>query len=487
MRTNPHILEVSAHSWLAKLSADLGRQITLKDVPQDVLFAFKQKGFDAVWLMGVWEESPSSRHIAQNDEGINERIKKFVPDYKKEDIMGSPYAIYGYSVHPTLGGNEALAHLRGRLNEMGIMLILDFAGNHLAIDHPLTLTQPDIFIRAQGEPEDKNLFFQTKNGDWLAHGKDPYFPPWTDTVQLNHFNPKTRQLLLQRLLNIEQMCDGVRCDMVMLMLNKIFSETWGKYNTFEYPAAEFWPDAIRAVREKNPSFIFMAEVYWGLEWDVQEMGFDYTYDKTLYDRLLLSSPQDIQGHLTAEHLYQMRSIRFTANHDEADPITAFGREKSLAAAAIAYSIPGARLLTRSQVNGVPLRLPIQYAAAPKFYDEEVYNFYHKFLDIINHPCFHGGQWVMKNPRKTHEHDNSCLNVLSWVWTQMTTIKIVVVNYSEAPANCFLNIDKVPEAETLNIREEFTGTDFTMRSGEAKSKGVRLDLNAYEVKVFSVDF
>ena len=456
-------------------------------MPESYILEVKDLGFDGVWLMGVWLESPASREIARSDAAINAAIARVKPGYKKEDIIGSQFSIYGYEVNPVFGGKEALLKFKEKLNSFGIKLILDFAANHLSIDNPLTLSDPDIFIRHEGDPKDKNLFFQTKNGAWLAHGRDPYFPPWTDTVQINHFSPKARVYLMQQLFKVIQLCDGLRCDMVMLMFNKVFKDTWGKFVKAPPMPEEFWPGAIKAVREEKPDFVFVAEVYWGLEWEVQQLGFDYTYDKILYDRLLLSTPQDIQGHLNAEHLYQKHSIRFIANHDEEAPVTAFGREKSKAAAAVVGTINGARLFTLPQVFGEKFRLPIQYAPQTLDKDEEVFAFYKKLLEIINHPCFHGGQWVLKIPKPAADKDDTFKNVLAWGWTQLTTCKLVVINYKNEPSNCFIPIDKMPKDGACLLREEFTQSQVTIPDEDMKRRGIKMELRPYEVRVFSVDF
>lgn len=487
MRANPHILEVNTHEWFNKIKGEIGADITLADIPESYLFDLKAGGFDAIWLMGVWQESPTSRDIARNDPGINNYLAKVQPGYSKEDIMGSQYSIYDYKVNSVFGGDEALLKFKERLNDFGIALILDFAANHLAIDNPLTLTDPDIFVRFKGDNPNKSEFFKTANGDWLAYGRDPHFPPWTDTVQINHFNLKARQYMLDTLLKVASMCDGLRCDMVMLMLNKVFKGAWSKYIQEETPSDEFWPEAIDKVKELYPRFIFVAEVYWGLEWEVQEMGFDYTYDKTLYDRLLLSTAQDIQGHLNAEHLYQKRSIRFISNHDEEAPITAFGKAKSLAAATAAATITGARLFTLSQVFGERRRLPIQYIPKEKFKDEEIYTFYRKLLSIINNPAFHGGQWTLKHPKPLDDKDQTYKNILAWCWTQLNTCKAVIINYGPAPAKFMVALDKIPQQETVFIKEEFTDTLLSVPTAEAKSRGIVLEMKPFEIKILSVNF
>ena len=488
MRTNPHILEVNAQIWLNKIQRHLGRKITLAQIPESYLFEIKSSGFDAIWLMGIWEESLTSRHIARNDEPINNYLKKIVPDYKKEDIFGSPYSICSYKINEKFGTKEDLLAFKAKLNENGLALILDFVGNHFSVDHPLTWQEPDLFITSKTEPSDKELFYQNKNGVWLAHGKDPYFAPWTDSAQLNLFNPKTRQVLLDYLLEVCPLCDGLRCDMVMLMLNKVHKDIWGNYLDFEIPNEEFWPAAIRKVKEKFPSFTFIAEVYWGLESEVQDLGFDFTYDKILYDRLLFSNPTQIADHLRAEHLYQKKTLRFIANHDEEAPITAFGSmQRSFAAAAVAYTLSGARLLTSSQIFGDKHRLPIQYLPERLPSDTSSVDFYTKFLSIINHPCFHGGQWSLKEAKSYDGKDLSYQNILTWVWTQNTTCKIVVINYSGQNSKFKIFIDKLPKKENVHLKDEFLDNSLDIPYKDLKEQGLTLEFAPYEFKIFSVDF
>ena len=119
-----------------------------------------------------------------------------------------------------------------------------------------------------------------KGGDLLlAYGRDPYFSGWPDTLQLNYGNPALQEAMIGELVRIAGQCDGVRCDMAMLVLPEVFERTWG------IPSQPFWPKATQRVGSAVPDFCFMAEVYWDLEWTLQQQGFDYTYDKRLYDRL----------------------------------------------------------------------------------------------------------------------------------------------------------------------------------------------------------
>lgn len=482
MRNNPHILEINARSWLKRHERQAGRKLTLADLPADFWEKLQKTGFDAVWLMGVWKTSPAAEKIARENADIRSQIHAIKPDFSDQDIAASPYAVYEYTVDEALGGNEALAVFRKNLNERGILLFLDFVGNHTAIDAPVVDEHPELFITTgKNAPHiHPDWFFQTRNGDYVAHGRDPYFAPWTDTAQLNYFNPQTRDYMTRELQKVAAMCDGVRCDMAMLSLNKVQRDTWWEFIGGELPHEEFWTQALNAVRAEHPEFVFIAEVYWGLEWDIQELGFDYTYDKVLYDRLRFANADSIRMHLGAEHLFQMRSIRFIANHDEEEPLKAFGREKSLAAATIIATLPGARLFHLFQLLGRPARMPLQYVKDEFPIDTGVEHFYHKLLHIASDPAFHGGQWALKEAVPVYAGEDSCERILCWQWKQRHTGKLVFINYSDAPAQCRVPFKGLAD---YKVREEMEEREITL-SPELATQGMELVLKPYECKIFT---
>lgn len=482
MRTNPHILEINTRAWLKRLEAEHGRHFTLHEIPDQYWQTFKEQGFDAIWMMGVWKQSPKAEEIARHQSDILDQIRCVKPDFKEQDIIASPYAVYEYVVAADLGGDESLRLLRQKLNNMGMALFLDFVTNHTAIDCPMVDARPELYINTgKTEPHiHKDWFFQNADGVWIAHGRDPYFAPWTDTAQLNYFNPQTRELMIQNLRKVAALCDGVRCDMAMLSLNKVHRDTWWEFIGGDLPKEEFWSMALRDIEEKYPNFTFIAEVYWGLEWEIQELGFDYTYDKVLYDRLRFSNPESIKGHLGAEHLFQMRSIRFTSNHDEEESLKAFGKEKSLAASTIIATLPGARMLYLFQMMGRAARLPIQYVNDDFKEDKEVLAYYDKLLKIASQPAFHGGQWALTEVSPVSEEDQSCRNVLAWTWKQMNTASAVVINYSDQPAYGRL---KIKGANGEALREEFSG-DSVALTDEMRQQGLNVELKPFESKIFS---
>ena len=112
-----------------------------------------------------------------------------------------------------------------------------------------------------------------------------------------------------------------------------------------------------------PSLTYIAEVYWDREWDLQQQGFHFTYDKRLLDRLQRVQPAEVRAHLHADPAYANRLVRFLENHDEPRSAPAFAGRLP-AAATIALSLPGMRFLFEGQLEGSEIRTPVQLGRWP---------------------------------------------------------------------------------------------------------------------------
>ena len=140
-----------------------------------------------------------------------------------------------------------------RLRARGLRLMLDFVPNHMGPDHPWVEDHPDYFIAGTeldlSRAPKNYTWVKRKKGDLLlALGRDPYFPGWPDTLQLDYSNPAMQEAMIGELLRVAEQCDGVRCDMAMLVLPEVFERTWDR------PAPPFWPQVTRRVRERVPGF-----------------------------------------------------------------------------------------------------------------------------------------------------------------------------------------------------------------------------------------
>jgi hypothetical protein len=297
--------------------------------------------------MGVWERSPAGLRVAMRDQALRASWHEALADLRPDDVVGSPYCVRDYVVDPALGGPEGLAAARAELAGRGLRLLLDYVPNHVAPDHPWLGEHPDCFVQGDAADLERSPDAFLAAGDHvLARGRDPFFPPWPDVVQLNAFSERLRTLTVDTLAAIGGQADGVRCDMAMLLMNEVFARTWGD-RVGAVPAEDFWTWVLPRVRQRRPDMLFIAEAYWDLEWALQRQGFDHCYDKRLYDRLLQGDAGPVREHLLADIGYQRGLVRFLENHDEPRAAAAMPRDRELAAARWWRRCPARRCGTRA--------------------------------------------------------------------------------------------------------------------------------------------
>jgi len=348
---SPAVYQLDARVVTRELTLRKGSPATLNDLSDNDLDGFAEAGFDAVHLVGVWQTGdhgvlhaqkqllarraaarpppapppaaaePEAAELA-TDTPEEAAAKKAARDAAAaaaaqdhaqakleedhagqaplEAAVGNPTAIIDYSVHADLGGDEALEALRERLHARGLRVFLDFVANHMAADHPWTITHPQLLVR--GSPDDlkrePHNFYCVGEGavaGIFAHGRDPYFDGWEDTVQLNYASDELQEQMCLALVKVAGMCDGVRCEMAMLQCPAVFQETWGQHLEgngvscagLAEESRLFWPRAIAEARRIKEDFVLIGEVYWGREYELQEYGFDYTLDRVAYEQARL--------------------------------------------------------------------------------------------------------------------------------------------------------------------------------------------------------
>ena len=432
VRANPTIYEIDTAPWLHGLGRSLGRPATLADVPGAEWDALAGLPVDAVWLMGVWQRSPIGRAIALGLPELLDGYRAALPDLHEDDVLGSPYCVRDYVVDERFGGPTGLAAARDQLRQRGIALILDFVPNHVAADHPWVTDRPECLLA--GCEDDLALHpkeFMGIAGGVYAKGRDPYFEPWQDVLQLNAFSPELRHAAVETLTAIGDQCDGVRCDMAMLMANEVFARTWGD-RAGAVPDPDYWPGVIARAKQTHPDFLFMAEVYWDMEWTLQQQGFDLCYDKRLYDRLVHDSPESVCGHLRGDADYQERLVRFIENHDEPRAASTFGSPRERAAAVVMSTLPGARLYHHGQLHGARTHVPIQLGREPdEPVDSDLYAFYRRLLRAIAEAKIGSGDWCLCECRPTS--GDSHRQLVAWSWSRPEGRHLVVVNLSPARA------------------------------------------------------
>jgi hypothetical protein len=414
-------------------------------------------------------------------------FEETLPDLREDDIAGSGFAITGYTVQADLGGDSALARLRERLRARGLRLMLDFVPNHTGLDHPWVEEHPEYYVAGTETdlaraPQNYTRAKRLRGDLVLAYGRDPYFAGWPDTLQLNYGNPATQEAMLAELLRIAGQCDGVRCDMAMLVLPDVFERTWGQR------APLFWPKATQRVREQVPGFCFMAEVYWDLEWTMLQQGFDYAYDKRLYDRLREGHARPVREHLLAGLDFQNKLARFLENHDEPRAAAAFAPGQHEAAAVITFLSPGLRFFHQGQFEGRRKRISPHLVRAPlEPPDAVLHEFYGSLLALIRQPIVRDGQWRLLECVAAWDGNATGECFIAWSWhAQDGQRRVMAVNYAGNQSQCYVRLP-FPELSGHKVRlKDLTGPVTYDRDGsELVSRGLYLDLPAWGFHVFEV--
>jgi hypothetical protein len=483
----PLLYQINTRVWLTDLSRQLRRRATLDDVADADLDRLAEMGFDWIWLLSVWQTGPLAQHVSRTNPQWRREFEETLPDLTDDDIPGSGFAITGYTVHENLGGDAALARLRKRLAARGLRLMLDFVPNHMGLGHPWVQDQPEYFIQGsaldQSRAPQNYTWVKRKGGDLLlAHGRDPYFDGWPDTLQLNYANPDTQDAMIDELVRIAGQCDGVRCDMAMLVLPEVFERTWGKR------APPFWPRATQQVRKLHPGFCFLAEVYWDLEWTLQQQGFDYAYDKRLYDRLRERHARPVREHFLAGLEYQDKLARFLENHDEPRAAAAFPPGVHQAAAAITFLSPGLRFFHQGQLEGRRKRISPHLGRGPiEPLDVQLQEFYQRLLAVLRQPVVRDGNWQLLECTPAWEGNptHDCFLVFAWQSAGKAPL-IVAVNYAAHQSQCHV---RLPLADLAGIQwrlqDQLSSAYHDWNGADLQQRGLYLDMGPWQACVFSL--
>jgi glycosidase len=483
----PSLYQINTRVWLTELARNLGRPATLDDIPDSELQRLADLGFDWVWLLSVWQTGLAGEQVSRGNPEWRKEFQETLTDLREEDIAGSGFAITGYKVHEGLGGDAALARLRERLRRNGLLLLLDFVPNHTALDHPWVETHPEFYI--QGTEADlvrsprNYAWVKRKQGDLLlAHGRDPYFAGWPDTLQLNYGNPATQDAMIAELSKIAGQCDGVRCDMAMLLLPDVFLRTWG------VASQPFWPRAIHRVREQAKDFRFMAEVYWDLEWTLQQQGFDYAYDKRLYDRLRAGIARPVREHFHAGLDYQDKLVRFLENHDEPRAAATFPPGKHQAAAILTFLSPGLRFFQQGQLEGRRKRISPHLCRAPdEPVDQGLKQFYDRLLGVLRQPIVRDGHWQLSDCAAAWEGNWTWDCFVAFLWTATNGERLLVaVNYAANQSQCYVRLPMSDlQSGQWRLQDMIDDAVYDRTSDDLHARGLFLDIPPWKACVFSL--
>jgi len=491
MKKKLSLYEINTRVWLKRFDTK-SKKAAIKDVPKEYWYDLYSKGFNLIWLMGIWQTNSTVVKEYCFEPGLISDYYKALKDWKDEDVIGSPYSIDVYDINPHIGTKEDIVALKNYLNSLGMKLILDYVPNHFSVHSKLLKTNPELFLSGNEDFLQRNplTFFKSKysNEKIFAHGRDPFFPAWQDTAQVNHFDENARKIMINILKDISEICDGVRSDMAMLLLNNIFENTWSgvlSFSNYKKPKQEFWDECIKEIKNKREDFLFIGEAYWDLEWELQRLGFDFTYDKKLLDRFKSENVSEIKAHLMAEKEFQEKSVRFIENHDEERAVTSLGIEKSKTAAIIISTIPGMTLIHDGQIEGKRIKLPVQIGREPiEKENNNLVDFYERLLRITSSEIFKYGKWELTNPVPSWFSNSTYQNILAWKILYEERKRLIIVNFSRVVSQCRIELNLINYPSKFKLKDILNYKTYFRKTDEVNNEGLFIELGPFKSHIFS---
>ncbi|MDR9391024.1 MAG: alpha-amylase family glycosyl hydrolase, partial [Trueperaceae bacterium] len=398
----------NAYVWLDQLSRWTGRDVrTLADVPDAALAELRAYGFDALWLIGLWERSEASARIKRRR--------------GQEDAVASAYALWDYAIADDLGGEAAWRDLRDRAARHGLRLAADMVPNHVGIDGRWVVEHPDRLLSLDAPPfpgytftgpdlsGDPRVEVRLEDGYWdgsdaavvfertdvatqerryVYHGNDGTSMPWNDTAQIDLLNPEAREALVQVVLDVAKRFPIIRFDAAMTLAKKHVRRLWypapgeggaiptrsehGTTSDAAFEAAmptEFWREVVDRVAREAPGTLLLAEAFWMMEgYFVRTLGMHRVYNSAFMNMLAREANADYQdlvrNVLAFDAKVLGRFVNFMNNPDEAPAIRQFGDgDKAFGVTALMATLPGLPMFGHGQVEGLHEKYGMEYRRA----------------------------------------------------------------------------------------------------------------------------
>lgn len=410
----PNVVMVAKNAlvWLDQLSKKYQRDIhTLDQIPQEELKNLHDRGFTALWLIGLWERSLASK-----------RIKNLCGN---SDAESSAYSLKGYNISQRMGGWDALNNLKQRCSALGIRLASDMVPNHTGLDSDWIYNHPEYFIQQDFPPfpsytytgEDlscnpdveikiEDHYFsktdaavtfmkrdkRTGKTSYIFHGNDGTTMPWNDTAQLDFLNPETREAVIQQILEVARSFPIIRFDAAMTLAKRHIQRLWypkpGTGGDIAGRTAngmsdeefnrripnEFWREVVDRIQTELPDTLLLAEAFWMMEsFFVRTLGMHRVYNSAF---MHMTKNQDnkkyrdsIKSTLAFDPEILKRYVNFMSNPDEETAIAQFGdSDKYFGVCTLLSTMPGLPMFGHGQIEGFKEKYGMEYQRS--YWDEK---------------------------------------------------------------------------------------------------------------------
>jgi len=232
----------------------------------------------------------------------------------------------------------------------------------------------------------------------------------------------------------------------------------------------------------------MAEVYWDLEWTLQQQGFDYAYDKRLYDRLRERHARPVREHFHAGLDYQDKLARFLENHDEPRAAATFPPGIHQAAAAITFLSPGLRFFHEGQFAGRKVRISPHLRRRPhEPVDQELAKYYDRLLAVLRQPAVREGQWRLLECVPAWDGNWTWDCFLAFAWQGPAGERLLVaVNYAANRSQCYV---RLPFADLggapWRLADLLGDATYDREGNDLQARGLFLDLSPWQASAFAL--
>lgn len=409
----PNVVMVAKSTlvWLDQLSKFYERPITTLDqIPDEELDKLQERGFTALWLIGLWERSSASK-IIKNLCG-------------NPEAEASAYSLKSEQISPSIGGWAAIKNLKERCERRGIKLASDMVPNHTGIDSEWVINHPEYFIQQSYPPfpsytyngpdlsSDPNIEIKIEDhyydqsdaavtfrrvdkrtGDtrYIFHGNDGTSMPWNDTAQLDFLNPDTREAVFQQIRHVAQNFHIIRFDAAMTLAKKHIRRLWypkpGQGGDIagraqhsmtdrdfdEKMPHEFWRDVVDRMADELPDTLLLAEAFWMMEgYFVRTLGMHRVYNSAFMNMLKEQENEKYQNTVKATIDFEpeilKRYVNFMSNPDEETAIGQFGDgDKYFGICTLLSTMPGLPMFGHGQIEGFHEKYGMEYRKA--YWDE----------------------------------------------------------------------------------------------------------------------
>jgi glycosidase len=402
------LIAKSTHVWLDQLTRAYGRQIqTLDAIPDEELATLARRGINGLWLIGLWQRSRASAEIKQRQ--------------GDPDAAASAYSLDDYRIADELGGEPALADLRGRALRHGVRLSSDMVPNHMGLDSHWVVEHPERFLALPEPPiptyrfsgpdlsHDERVSIRLEDGYWdhsdaavvfqrvdrgtgetryIYHGNDGTSMPWNDTAQLDFLKPEVREAVIATVLEVARRSPIIRFDAAMTLARRHIQRLWypppggggdavptrvGQgMSTAAFERAmpvEFWREVVDRVAAEAPDTLLLAEAFWMLEgYFVRTLGMHRVYNSAFMHMLRDERNAEyralIKETLAFDPEVLKRFVNFLSNPDERTALDQFGDgDRYFCAATLLVTLPGLPMFGHGQIEGYAEKYGMEFRRA----------------------------------------------------------------------------------------------------------------------------